>query len=91
MHFRYAEREEQNKVRQSTEVNKENIEEEPTYKKVSSLNTDSFILCSQVYQQISKPNSSILLIDCRPAQRFEESRIICRNLINISEDGIKKG
>lgn len=71
------------------EANRDNVETKITYTKVASPNAGLFITCSQVYKQISDAN--VLFIDCRPDDRFNESKISCKNLINISEDCIKKG
>lgn len=49
------------------------------------------ITCRQLYEFISNPNSSLLILDCRSAEEFEASKLFYKNLLNVPEEIIHKG
>lgn len=55
--------------------------------------SDEFISCNQLYHllQIQKKASRSLIIDIREKSRYEESRILSDNCINIPQSKIENG
>lgn len=45
----------------------------------------------ELYKLINDPQISSLIMDCRKSDEFEASHLICRNLLNVPEQIIKKG
>lgn len=71
--------------------NKENIEAKNAYATATSPKASPFILISSLYKQIFDKSKTILLMDCRSAEAYLDSRIRFPNMINIPEDSIRNG
>lgn len=52
---------------------------------------ENSITCRQLYEFISNPNTSLLILDCRSAEEFEASKLLYKNLLNVPEEIIHKG
>lgn len=85
--FRYAEKAEQLRL----ENDKENIEAKIAYNTAASRDASPFILISALYKHISDKSKTVLLMDCRLAEAYQESKINFSNMINIPEESIRAG
>lgn len=73
------------------ENNKESIEAKNAYVTAASQNSSPFILISTLYTHIADKSTAVLLMDCRSAQAYRESKINFPNMINIPEESIRNG
>lgn len=58
--------------------------------RINNVTQSQFIECIALYNMFSM-ESDYLIMDCRPAYDYEQSRIQCNNIINIPEEIIRKG
>lgn len=89
--FRYAEKEALSNRQAELENNKENVEAKNAYVTAASRNSSPFILISSLYKHIADKSTAVLLMDCRSAQAYLESKINFSNIINIPEESIRNG
>lgn len=89
--FRYKEKQELLKREAEQENNKENIEAKNAYVTAASQNANPFIMISALYKHIADKSKTVLLMDCRSAQAYLESKINFPNMINIPEESIRNG
>lgn len=90
---RYADKlaEKMRKAAELEQQNKVHVEVKNVCVTTTSRDTSLFILISSLYKHIYDKSGTLLLIDCRSAQAYYDSKIRFSNMINVAEEIIQKG